>query len=409
MAKKPSFFSKYAKSSAFIATLIFHAVIILIAIGLVAYEVITKEEKKFVAKENNRPKMKLKKLQVPIKMEKKKKTTARLRKRVVAKKARVTANDIKMPEITGITGGLGAMQGGEGLGSDIGFTMPEINFFGAKQRSEKVVFVVLAGGASTKGSNDRQSPKSRMVLHTLKARLFDMVDELPEYALFNAAFFQMNMTTPFSTNMLLATDSNKALMKEWAEPVNNLYLEETYGPGGVYEWPLRFWERYKKLDWYAGEVMTNNVPPVYPKWVYHYTPGPHIQKHFINNGSREQNGNQPELEFIHWNRAVCFALEQKPDAIFILSTNYIGEDPATMVKMLNNICKDIYGEDSRKYPTINVVLMRTLLQPDWVEQYLPDFLAVVNTFRGRYSVIEDIRDLMTDEEKQMLDDLPGVF
>ena len=409
MAKKPSFFSKYAKSSAFIATLIFHAVIILIAIGLVAYEVITKEEKKFVAKENNRPKMKLKKLQVPIKMEKKKKTTARLRKRVVAKKARVTANDIKMPEITGITGGLGAMQGGEGLGSDIGFTMPEINFFGAKQRSEKVVFVVLAGGASTKGSNDRQSPKSRMVIHTLKARLFDMVDELPEYALFNAAFFQMNMTTPFSTNMLLATDSNKALMKEWAEPVNNLYLEETYGPGGVYQWPLRFWERYKKLDWYAGEVMTNNVPPVYPKWVYHYTPGPHIQKHFINNGSREQNGNQPELEFIHWNRAVCFALEQKPDAIFILSTNYIGEDPATMVKMLNNICKDIYGEDSRKYPTINVVLMRTLLQPDWVEQYLPDFLAVVNTFRGRYSVIEDIRDLMTDEEKQMLDDLPGVF
>ena len=108
MAKKSSFLSKYAKSSAFIATLIFHAVIVLIAIGLVAYEVITKEEKKFVAKENNRPKMKLKKLQVPIKMEKKKKTTARLRKRVVAKKARVTASDIKMPEITGITGGLGA-------------------------------------------------------------------------------------------------------------------------------------------------------------------------------------------------------------------------------------------------------------------------------------------------------------
>ena len=96
----------------------------------------TRDRLYIVAKENNRPKMKLKKLQVPIKMEKKKKTSAKLRKRVVAKKARVTANDIKMPEITGITGGLGAMQGGEGLGSDIGFTMPEINFFGAKQRSE---------------------------------------------------------------------------------------------------------------------------------------------------------------------------------------------------------------------------------------------------------------------------------
>ena len=409
MTKKPSFFSKHAKSSALIVTIIVHAIIILIAIGFVAYEVITKEEKQFVGKENNRPRMKLKKLQVPIKMEKKKKTTAKLRKRVVAKKPRVSSNTIQMPEITGISGGLGALQGGGGLGSDIGFTMPEIDFFGAKQKSEKVVFVVLAGGASTKGSNDKQSPKSRMVFHTLKARLFDMVDELPEYALFNVAFFQMNMCTPFSTNMLLASDSNKALMKEWAEPVNDLYLEETYGPGGVYQWPLRFWERYQKLDWYAGEVMTENVPPVYPKWVYNYNGGPHIQKHFINNGAREQNGNKPELEFIHWNRAVCFALEQKPDAIFILTTNYIGEDEATMVKMLTNISKDIYGEDSRDYPTINVVLMRTLLQPDWVENYLPQFLPIVNAFRGKYSVIEDIRDLMTEDERELLEDLPGVF
>ena len=55
MAKKPSFFSKHAKSSALIVTIIVHAIIILIAIGFVAYEVITKEEKQFVGKENNRP------------------------------------------------------------------------------------------------------------------------------------------------------------------------------------------------------------------------------------------------------------------------------------------------------------------------------------------------------------------
>ena len=64
MTKKPSFFSKHAKSSALIITIIVHALIILIAIGFVAYEVITKEEKQFVAKENKRPKMKLKKLQL---------------------------------------------------------------------------------------------------------------------------------------------------------------------------------------------------------------------------------------------------------------------------------------------------------------------------------------------------------
>ena len=386
-------------------TLAVHALIILIAISFVAYEVLIKDEKQFIAKETNRPKMKLKKLQVPIKMEKKKKTTAKLRKRVVAKKARVSASDIQMPEITGIEGGLGAMQGGGGLGSDIGFTMPEIDFFGAKQRSEKVVFVVLAGGASTKGSNDKQSPKSRMVFHTLKARLFDMVDQLPEYALFNAAFFQLQMTTPFSTNLLLATDANKDLLKEWAEPVNDLYLEETYGPGGVYQWPLRFWERYQELDWYAGEVMTNNVPPVYPKWVYNYTPGPHIQQHF-------KPGVRQAREFEHWNRAVCFALEQKPDAIFILSTNYIGEDPATMVQMLTDICEEeIFGRETTKnrWPTINVVLMRTLLNPTWADQYMPQFLPIVNTFRGQYDIVDDIRDHMTEEEKIMLEELPGVF
>lgn len=403
--KKPSFFSKHAKSSAFMVTLAVHAILILIAISFVAYQVITKEEKQFVAKENKRPQMKLKKLQVPIKMEKRKKTTARLRKRVVAKKPKVSATDIQMPEITGIDGGLGAMQGGEGLGSDIGFSMPEINFFGAKQKSEKVVFLVLAGGASTKGSNDKQSPKSRMVFHTLKKRLNEMVQELPEYALFNVALFQAGLTTPFSTNMLIATDSNKALMEEWMEPVNRLDLEETYGQGGVYSWPLRFWDRFKELDWYNGDVMTNNVPPVYPKWVYHYDPGPHIMKHFDKNPTRL------EREFIHWNRAACFALEQKPDTIFVLTTLYIGEPPTTMIQMLSDICEDIYGRDSRKWPTINVVLMRTLLNPDWPENNTigrPAFQPVVDHFRGRMAVIDDIRDLMTDEELAEFDAMSGV-
>ena len=53
--------------------------------------------------------------------------------------------------------------------------------------------------------------------------------------------------------------------------------------------------------------------------------------------------------------------------------------------------------------------MRTLLQPDWVENYLPQFLTIVNAFRGKYSVIEDIRDLMTEDERELLEDLPGVF
>ena len=81
--KKKPFFAKHAKSSAMLISLIIHGIIVLVAISFVAFTVITKEEKVFEAKEVKRPKMKLKKLQVPVKIEKRKKQTAKLRKRVV--------------------------------------------------------------------------------------------------------------------------------------------------------------------------------------------------------------------------------------------------------------------------------------------------------------------------------------
>jgi hypothetical protein len=393
--KKP-FFAKHAKSSAMLVSIAIHAIIVLVAITFVAFTVVLKEEKTFVAKDVKRPKMKLKKLQVPVKIEKRRKQTAKLRKRVVAKKARKTSA-IQMPEITGVLGGMGAMNVASGIGTDIGFTMPEINFFGAKQRSEKVVFIVLAGSASTRGSNGKESPKSRMIFHTLRARLEDMIDDLPDYALFNVAFFQLSLTTPFSTNMVLATEDNKDLLKEWASTVNPLDMEETYGPGDPYE---GFWDRFKALDWSKGEKMTENVPPVYPKWLYHYSPGPEIMKHY-------RGTSRDEREFIHWNRAVCFAFEQKPDTIFILTTNYIGEEPGDLNAALQDICNDIYGPDRQKWPTLNVVI---LSRPGRNVDFQRDrYVPIVNSFGGVIETINDIRDHMTPEELAELDKMEGVL
>jgi hypothetical protein len=395
--KNKPFFAKHAKSSAMLVSLIIHGALIVGAITFVAFTVIIKEDKVFVAKETNRPKMKLKKLQVPIKMEKRKKTTAKLRKRVVAKKTRRSSMNIALPEITGTLGGMGAMNVSGGVGTDIGFSMPEINFFGVKKKSEKVVFIVLAGTASTRGSNGYESPKSRMIFHTLRARLNDMVHELPEYALFNAAFFQMSLTTPFSTNMLLATEENKTLLSEWASPINPLHMEETYGPGDVYE---GFWDRFNALDWYKGEFMTNNIPPVYPKWVYHYSPGPHIMKHY-------RGTNRDEREFIHWNRAACFAIEQKPDTIFLLTTNYIGEEPGDLNASLQDVCKEVYGPDTRKWPTLNVVILsRPGRNVDFaMDRYAP----IITSFRGSIELINDIRDHMTPEERDAMEALEGTL
>lgn len=396
--KKP-FFAKHAKSSAALISLAIHAGIIMVALTFVAFKVIIKDDPVFVAKKVERPKMKLKKLQVPIKMDRRRKP-AKIRKRMTAQKVRRKSSAISLPPVTGVMGGMGAMNMAGGIGADIGFSMPEINFFGVKKKSEKVVFIVLAGTASTVSRVDRtQSPKSRMCFNTLRARLNEMVHSLPEYALFNAAFFQAAVTTPFSTNMLLATQANKDLLTEWAAPVNPLHLEETYGSGNAYE---GFWEKFSALDWYEGERLEgDDVPPVFPKWLYNYVPGSHIQKHF-------RGESRDERTFVHWNRAACFAFEQKPDTIFVLSTNYIGEDAEDLRAAFMDICSDIYGPDRKKYPTINVVIMNRVGQEaSRATRQLDQYYPIINAFRGRGDVIEDIRDHMTPEEIAIMEGLDG--
>ena len=384
------------------AALAIHALVILTTASIVAFTVITRDRTEFVAKENKRPRLKLKKLQVPVKIEKRRKHTATLRKRIIAKKPRILSDDIALPEVAGTVGGVGSVEVSGGLGTEIGFNIPEINFFGVKKKSEKVVFVVLAGPASTVGANGFQSPKSRMCFYTLRARLHDMVDRLPEYALFNATYFMSEITTPFSTNMLLATEENKELLKEWGSTVNPLHLEETYGPGNNYE---GFWARYIQLDWESGDRWEGDgLPPVYPKWLYRYEPGPHILKHFPRNGARPKN------EFEHWNKAICFAFEQKPDTIFILTTNYIGEEPGVLLQSFEKICRDIYGPDRSKFPTINVVVLtRPGQNADGASNVLDRYTSIINKFRGKGEIIDDIRDYMTPAEKAAMEKLEGTF
>ena len=111
MEKKQGFFASHSKSSAAVATLIIHAVLILMAVFFVAVTVITKEEVDFEAKPVARPKMNLRKLQVPVNS--KKPPPPKLRRQIVVKpKLNKTMPDIKMPEIVGVKGGVGAGSGG---------------------------------------------------------------------------------------------------------------------------------------------------------------------------------------------------------------------------------------------------------------------------------------------------------
>ena len=127
---KKRFFLSHKKASALTASIALHAVFIAVAITFVAVKVYVKPEQTFVVPEVKRPQMKLRKLQVPVK-DQKKTQAPKLRHTIVAKPKYKDVN-IKMPEIIGVPGGTGYGRG-EGLGG-LGFGF-EMDLFGGGRGS----------------------------------------------------------------------------------------------------------------------------------------------------------------------------------------------------------------------------------------------------------------------------------
>jgi hypothetical protein len=235
---KKGFFGSHAKSSAMVVSLVIHAILIVVAVSFVAVKVIVKDEQKFEAKQVSRPKIKLRKLKIPVKV-KKQQPKPKLRKRLVAK-----ANfdrkvpEFKMPEISGVKGGLGSATGDLGLGSGgVGFSMPEINIFGVKSRGEKA-FLILDADAEM-----MYDEMGGITAYTIiKNELIRIVDELPPTVLFNVAVFQRgDKSNVLFPSMVSASHENVVVMKEWLDPLNRIsesmgdkdFGVKTIGPGGA--------------------------------------------------------------------------------------------------------------------------------------------------------------------------------
>ncbi|VGO19163.1 hypothetical protein [Pontiella sulfatireligans] len=407
--RKKRWFSKHAKSSAMVVSLAIHGVLILIALSFVAVTVIQKEDQKFENKTVKRPKKPLKRLQVPVKV-KKNKPKPKLRKRMVAKNLNRKTPDFKMPEITGIKGGMGAMGDAAGGMESIGFTMPEIDFFGAKAKGEKVVFVVHFGPAtiSAGGGKDggtKYTPFSRMTGLTIRNRLEDLVDSLPEYTLFNVMAYYAGDAWAMEPKMQLATPANKQKVKDWMEPVNPLEGDYQY----CFSIPKEPRDRIKKG--YANyPKRVDNLPFYSTKWAYPY---------YVPKAMEQKYAPDAEGGFMHWGRGVAWAiLEQKPDTIFVLTTNYIdgwhrtkkegGENvqskannPIKMAAALKKMCLDVYGPDKKQWPTINVVVLaKAGKDSTGANNTLSgQFGPIWKGFKSEGSVIDDIKKYMNDEEQ----------
>ncbi|VGO16410.1 hypothetical protein PDESU_05001 [Pontiella desulfatans] len=237
-ANRKGFFGSHAKSSAAVVSLAIHALLVVVALSFVAVTVITKEEKAFEAKPVNRPKMQLKKLQVPVNIKKKSVKKPKLRKRIVVQpKMNQNMPDIKMPEITGVKGGLGAgAVGGLGGGEGLGFSMPEIEIFGVKGKGEKI-FLILDTGNHMLIDEMGGIPAYNII----KDEMVRIVEELPPTALFNVCIFQGGQVQTLFPALVAATDSNAAKTKAWLDPLNasanaaksGNFGIQTLGSGGV--------------------------------------------------------------------------------------------------------------------------------------------------------------------------------
>lgn len=290
---KKGYFSRHSKSSAALVSLGIHAVLILVALSFVAVSVIQKEENAFEAKPVNRPKMQLKKLQVPVNIKKKKMQKPKLRKRIVVKpKMNQSMPDIKMPEITGVKGGLGAGAGaGIGGAGGVGFSMPEIEIFGVKGKGEKI-FLILDTGRSMLTDEMGGIPAYTII----KDEMVRIVEELPPTALFNVCVFQGGQVHTLFPSLVAATDASAAKTKAWLDPLNAVakaaksgnFGIQTLGTGGI----------NKRGDYLIGKFakpMKKGGPIYGEQWT---------------GGGRV------------WYDAVMVAMQQQADTVFILSNEW---------------------------------------------------------------------------------------
>ena len=257
--QKKRFFTNHSKSSAMVVSLALHAVLLVVALSFVAVTVVTKGEKKFESRQVNRPRMPPKKLQVPVKI-KKQRRKPKLRQRIVVKTKVRNMPDIKMPEISGIKGGLGAGVGA-GLGDvgGVGFSMPEIEVFGVRSKGEKVLIALDSDARMM-----RDEVGGMRAYTIIKEELAKIIEGLSPTTLFNLAVFDHHNTTMLFPRMVPATRENVARVEKWLEPLNKVsagmsytaYGPLTLGPGGTQifddyargklrpvEWPesARYW------------------------------------------------------------------------------------------------------------------------------------------------------------------------
>lgn len=221
------------KPSALIVTIVVHAILFFASGVIVAVQIATRSETEIVGKQFERPKMQLKKLQVPVKIEQQSKQP-KINQRVLSSRGVKTKSiDFKMPELSGIGGGsAGVNISGISLVGSLGFQTTQLNLFGLKSRGENILFVL-----DTTRTILADEIGGIAAYKIIKNELAGLIGRLPPTALFNVVVYDNNQgCRAFSKDMSRASEENIKKLKSWLAPLNskiNKYGLETLGSQGT--------------------------------------------------------------------------------------------------------------------------------------------------------------------------------
>ena len=176
VVRKKGYFGRHAKSSAAMVSLIIHAVVLVAAISFVAVKVAIKEDVIFEPKPVQRPRVQLQKLRLPVEM-KKKVPPPKLRQRLVTQ-TKIKPTQLMMPEVTGVSGGTGFLDGDGGLGG-FDFKGLKVSFFGVQGGGNRLVFIIDY-------SWSMRDVGKEAIMRREAARV---IEELPEEVEFAVIFF----------------------------------------------------------------------------------------------------------------------------------------------------------------------------------------------------------------------------
>ncbi len=217
-------------AEAMLVSIIVHVLIIVFAGSLVAYEYIKRKDAAFEGQNVNRPKLERRQLQMPVKVKNLQKKSRR--PKVKSRMTSASKSALALPDMSALGMGLGkdgdAFGAGGGLGTgttdlssmgaagSLGFGISKVNFFGAKSKGEKIVFIV---SASKLMMEDERG--GYFTYKFVKDRVYRLIDRMSSATLFNVMLYSDGETAQFSPILLPATPENKEALKAWFDPVNS--------------------------------------------------------------------------------------------------------------------------------------------------------------------------------------------